>query len=364
MRVVVDVAGGRDDDVARAVVLVEERRMAGTVTDRITSGSPSTSRRAVAREDRLGEPLVDDVGRLVEVHQHLFQDHLPLGVDLVGAEGRLRHDVAEDVEAELEVLGQRSHVEGRVLLGRVGVHVAADRVDRPRRSTARRASGVPLNSRCSRKCEMPDLGRRLVARPGAHPEADAGRADLGHRLGDEPEAGGKAGDADHAAPPTRGPGRRPQAPARRCRGTACGRWSADRGRRSRTAARPPSGSPSGGDLRRTASAGPRSPKSTLRSRRRTRPRTRHDAPAVRRRRRRPARPAALVPTREAAPGPPQRAGGRRRPARARPCPAGRCRRRRTSTSWPSVEHVLDPLDPLALRRGGRCGAARHGPGGC
>ena len=88
----------------------------------------------VAGEHGLGEQLLDDVGGLVAVHEDLFEDHLALGVDLFGPQRRPAEDVAEDVEAELDVLGERPHVEGRVLLGRVGVHVAADGVDLPRRS--------------------------------------------------------------------------------------------------------------------------------------------------------------------------------------------------------------------------------------
>ena len=47
---------------------------------------------------------------------------------------------------------------------------------------------VPLNSRCSRKCEMPACSTRLVARAGADPEAERDRAHRGHRLGDHPDA--------------------------------------------------------------------------------------------------------------------------------------------------------------------------------
>ena len=47
---------------------------------------------------------------------------------------------------------------------------------------------VPLNSRCSRKCESAGLAGLLVARSGPHPEAEGDRAHRGHRLGDHPEA--------------------------------------------------------------------------------------------------------------------------------------------------------------------------------
>ena len=37
----------------------------------------------------------------VEVHEDLLEDDLPLGVDLVGAQGRRREHVGEDVEPDI-----------------------------------------------------------------------------------------------------------------------------------------------------------------------------------------------------------------------------------------------------------------------
>ena len=83
------------------------------------------------------------VGRLVGVHQDLVEDDRALGLDVVGAQRRLPHDVAQDVEPEREVLGEQPHVEGRVLLRREGVAVAADLVELPRRWPRRSAARSP-----------------------------------------------------------------------------------------------------------------------------------------------------------------------------------------------------------------------------
>ena len=70
------------------------------------------------------------VGRLVGVHQDLVEDDRALGLDVVGPQRRLPHDVAQDVEPERQVLGEQPDVEGRVLLGGEGVAVAAHLVER------------------------------------------------------------------------------------------------------------------------------------------------------------------------------------------------------------------------------------------
>ena len=83
----------------------------------------------VVREERRLPALGRQVGRLVGVHQDLVEDDGPLGLDVVGPQRRRPHDVAQDVEPEREVLGEEPHVEGRVLLRREGVAVAAHLVE-------------------------------------------------------------------------------------------------------------------------------------------------------------------------------------------------------------------------------------------
>ena len=129
--VVVEPPGRGHHDVGRPVVVPEEGR--DLVTAHGRDGvlfAQHLSTQWVAGEQRLGEDFVDEVGRLVAVHQDLFEDHLPLRLDLVGPEGGRPHDVAQDVEPEVEVVAEHPDVERRVLLGGEGVDVAADGVDR------------------------------------------------------------------------------------------------------------------------------------------------------------------------------------------------------------------------------------------
>ena len=86
----------------------------------------------MAREQRVGEHVVDEVVGRVVAHPDLFEDHLALRLDLVGAERGRPHDVGEDVEREVEVpVGDADVVRGDLLAGE-RVHVAADRLDRLR----------------------------------------------------------------------------------------------------------------------------------------------------------------------------------------------------------------------------------------
>ena len=170
-----DIAGGRHDHVAREVVVVEEGPDLGhrDPLDHLGVAEDFAAER-VAREHRLAEQLLHHVGRLVEVHQHLLEDDLALGIDVVRPQRRLAKDVAEDVEAEIEVLRQGAHVEGRVLLRRVGVHVAADGVDRL--GDVPGGTGVgPLEEQVLEEVGDAELFAGLVTRARPHPHPDGRR---------------------------------------------------------------------------------------------------------------------------------------------------------------------------------------------
>ena len=191
----------------------------------------------VTREHRLCEALVHEVGRFVEVHEHLFQDDLALRVDLSGTECRLPHDVGENVEAELEILAEEAHVKGRVLLRRVRVHVAAHRVDHLG-DVASASRWCPFKQQVLEEVRDSRLLVGLVPTPGPDPEPDRDGLHLGHRLGDETDARGKDRCPDHRRPVS--PRTEPLAPRP---------WAPTRGpRSSRRGAAP-------------TSAGPRSPNS-------------------------------------------------------------------------------------------------------
>ena len=104
-RPVVAVAGHRHHDVARAVVLARRRPGSRSRPSAPTLAAvPRVSRpERVVGEERAGAALGDQVGRLVGVHQDLVQDDLALGLDVVRPQGRVPHDLAQDVEPERQV---------------------------------------------------------------------------------------------------------------------------------------------------------------------------------------------------------------------------------------------------------------------
>ena len=87
--VVVDVAGGGHDDVAGPVVVVVEAGDVVAAHGHDGVASPSTSRPTVwpGNSASAKSGVHEVVGRVL-VHPDLFEDHLPLAVDLVGPEGR------------------------------------------------------------------------------------------------------------------------------------------------------------------------------------------------------------------------------------------------------------------------------------
>ena len=129
--VVVDVAGHRHHHVRRHVVraVVVGDLVAGDRGDRLLrTGDLATER--VLGEQRAGEHVVHEVVGRVVAHLDLFEDHVPLRLDLVGAQRRRPHDVGEDVEREIQVPVGDAHVVRGDLLAGEGVHVAAARLDR------------------------------------------------------------------------------------------------------------------------------------------------------------------------------------------------------------------------------------------
>ena len=166
----------------------------------------------------------------------------------------------------------------------------------------------------------------LVTRAGADPEGDRHRADVRHGLGDQ---------ADAARQDRRLDQRRRERPRE-------GRRSLPRSPRSPRSPRPLVGLGRTGTevaevrhqlgLEGVLEGGRRPARPAPDGRRpapRRRGRRRVAVAACRRVGRPPARPRA------------------RRPATATPCPAGRCRRPGPRPAGPSVEHVLDVVDPLA-----------------
>ena len=141
--VVLEATGGRDDDVGRPVVVAEELGdvIAPQRRNRVHVAEHLAPER-MAREDGIGEQRVNLVVGSVLRQGELFEDHFALGVDLGRAQCRLGQHVAQQLEAEAELVGRKARVVGGVLTGGERVHLAAHRVDGlgdVARASARRA---------------------------------------------------------------------------------------------------------------------------------------------------------------------------------------------------------------------------------
>ena len=145
----------------------------------------------------LGEDVVDLVRRLVLVHRDLLDHDLALGVD-VGVRGP-QHHVAHHVEGALEVLVEEARVDATSSPCRCPAFISAPMPSKISSISVELKRSVPLNSRCSRKCETPACSTRLVARAGADPEPERDRADRGQRLGHDPYARVELGELVAAA---------------------------------------------------------------------------------------------------------------------------------------------------------------------
>ena len=141
----------------------------------------------MARPELLRENLVHQIVGCVLDHLDLFEDDALLALDVGGRERRVHHDVAEQIDGERQMLIEDLDVVTGVLLGREGVQLAANRVNRLRDDLGRPAGGA-LEEHVLDKVGDAAFRIGFVARPASQPDADRGRPDVRHRLGQEPQA--------------------------------------------------------------------------------------------------------------------------------------------------------------------------------
>ena len=207
-RLVVQVPGRGDDDVGGAIDAAEEgsELLAAETEDAL----PRTEDRApqgMVGPERLGEELHHEVVGGVLHHLDLLEDDLLLLGHLDGIEERVHYDVAEDLDGQGKVLVEDLQVEGGVLLGGEGVHVAADGVHLGRDVLGRAGAG-PLEDHVLDEVADSRLRGGLVAAPPLQPDADGHATHVGHGFGEEREAVRKNFFRDHVG----GPERKPRVP--------------------------------------------------------------------------------------------------------------------------------------------------------
>ncbi len=179
---VVDCAGGRDDDVSGRVLrtVVGLDRALRDAGDHV-GGSDHRPPERVRPEHRLSDQIVHELLRCVLVHRNLLEHDFPLGVELV--EERREDHVAHHIERLLDVHVRDASVDDGVLARGRGVQLAAELVEQLR-DLERRVLARPLEQQVLDEVRDAGLGVGLVARAGADPVADRGRADVVEPLAD------------------------------------------------------------------------------------------------------------------------------------------------------------------------------------
>ena len=128
--VVGHLSGGGDHHAASAVVAghVAQKALARQLGDDLGAAQHRAAER-LARIGDLLEVVENDVVRGVVGLADLLQHDRAFAGQLVRVEHRVLQNVGDDIESERHVVGQHLGVVGGVLAARVGVQVAADRLD-------------------------------------------------------------------------------------------------------------------------------------------------------------------------------------------------------------------------------------------
>ena len=201
-RVVLDVAGGRDDDVAGAVAARVVRRDVA-VRERAHGRRRADHGPAelVLAEHAARREVVHEVGGVVLDHRDLLEHDLALGLERLGLEARARRHVAHDVERERQVLVEHAHVHDRRLARRVRVELGAEAIGDAGDLDLVEALAA-LEEQVLDEVRDAGLGRPLVARADADEHADRDRAHRVDLLGDDAQAVGKCRLLVHGPEPT------------------------------------------------------------------------------------------------------------------------------------------------------------------
>ena len=181
----VDVARRGDHDVGWAVpapVKVGDLGRVERVDGFWLAEHLSTER--VSVEESFVQHDVHDVVGGVEGSHELFVDDLTLGVNINLAKGRTAHDVEEQLGRHLASRGRNSSVEGGVLSGSEGVHVAPYPIDHLG-DLARRTILGALEQQVFQKVRGTRERGGLITRTNRNPGTDRRTARPGHRLSED-----------------------------------------------------------------------------------------------------------------------------------------------------------------------------------
>src|SRR5215471_11488791 len=138
----------------------------------------------------LSEDFVDEVVRVVLVHLDLFENDAPFADDVLGIKYRAKHQVAEDIERNRQMLIQDLDVETDAFLGGKSVHIPTDGVDLAGDLLGGATLGAFEDHMLDEMGDAIPLGV-LITGAGLEPHANGSRANVRHLLGDDGEAVGQ-----------------------------------------------------------------------------------------------------------------------------------------------------------------------------
>src|SRR5579883_754137 len=203
-RLGIDLAGGGEHHARRRIVLAEISgdAVARHALDDLRPAEDGPPHRLIGKGALLEEIEDDVVGRIVGLSDFL-EDDGALAVELGRIEDRVLENVGEDVDRQRDILFQHLGVIGGVLARRVGVEMAADRLDLLGDGEGRAALGALERHVLQEMSNAVDVGR-LVPRSDIDPDAERNRLDRIHPVGHDAKAARQGGEVNaHAAPPAR-----------------------------------------------------------------------------------------------------------------------------------------------------------------
>src|ERR1700722_1144314 len=182
--IVVEMSGGGYDDVAggKALGIGFADGVALELFHRFFRAQDGFAQRMIFPEV-LGEDFVDEVIGIVLIHFNFFENDAALASDIFRGECGMQNQVSENLKSYGNIFVQNFDVEADTFFGGEGIHVAADGVDLAGDLFGGAVLGAFEDHVLDKMGDAIGL-RRLVARTGFEPDADRGRADVLHLLGD------------------------------------------------------------------------------------------------------------------------------------------------------------------------------------
>jgi hypothetical protein len=134
--------------------------------------------------------IVHHLLRIVIDHPDLFNDNLPLLVDIAGRQTRMDHQIAQQVDGVGQVFAQHGGVERCLLACGEGIQLASEPVDLLGNVASAAMRGA-FEAEVLEKMGQPGFLRLFVAGSHLAPDANGDGLRLGHRLRQDLEAVGE-----------------------------------------------------------------------------------------------------------------------------------------------------------------------------